>query len=276
MLSAYTAEPIDGKASNFLSTRHTASYVDEKLWIWGGSKGFPPEKVNDMISFDIATKKWTKIDNFNGEAPSPRSDHAAAVVGKNIYIFGGSDKTVSPMNDLHYFDVETLTWRQPQTKGIPPSPRSGHTMVSVGNKIYVYGGAKWNSSQNAWTEKSNDMWVFDTETFTWSKLQVYGSVPKVATFVAAWVMGHHIWILGGGRTEEDYVSDTCHCFDTVTRTWTSCEFTGDAFIGKDCVSATVVGSNVMLFGGYRGDPVNSLQFVDMVWASKMKKYGFVV
>jgi hypothetical protein len=42
LLTAYNADPIEGKSSDFLSTRHTTSFVDGKLWIWGGSKGFPP------------------------------------------------------------------------------------------------------------------------------------------------------------------------------------------------------------------------------------------
>jgi hypothetical protein len=66
------------------------------------------------------------------------------------------------MNDLHIFNVETLTWTQPQAKGSPPSARSGHAMVSVGNKVYVYGGAKWNAAKNTWTDKSSDLYMLDT------------------------------------------------------------------------------------------------------------------
>lgn len=45
------------------------------------------------------------ITDFQGNPPSPRSDHAAASVGSKMYIFGGSDSNVSPQNDLFVFDT---------------------------------------------------------------------------------------------------------------------------------------------------------------------------
>jgi len=43
------------------------------------------------------------------------------------------------------------------------------------------------------------------------------------------------------------------------------------FQAKDCISATVSGDKVFLFGGYRGAPGNELQCIDMHWLSKVKK-----
>ena len=33
---------VEGRPDSYASTRHTATYVDGKVWIWGGSFNFPP------------------------------------------------------------------------------------------------------------------------------------------------------------------------------------------------------------------------------------------
>lgn len=55
-------------------------------------------------------------------------------------------------------------------------------------------------------------------------------------------------------------------------TWVTTKITGE-FLAKDCVSACVVGSKVVLLGGFRGEPVNEMQVVSMNWMNKMKTCG---
>jgi len=206
--------------------------------------------------------------NTTGTPPSPRSDHSIAVVDKFIYVFGGSDEKVTPLNDVHVLDTETLTWTAVETKGQSPSPRSGHTTVAIGSKVFYFGGAKWNPSSSQWVSKSNELYLFDTVTCSWSKPSTTGKSPSVSTFAASFVFGRHIWLIGGGKTDGDFVSDTIYILDTVTLRWDVPKISG-FFLAKDCISATVVGNCVLLFGGYRGDPVNELQVLEMVWHDKM-------
>ena len=80
--------------------------------------------------------------------------------------------------------------------------------------MYIFGGARWDATANSWFEKSNDIWVLDTDTMTWSKPKTKGPAPPVSTFPAAFGVGRHIWILGGGRLEATYVSDNVSVLDT--------------------------------------------------------------
>jgi len=272
-LKARYLQNLKGKPSDFLSTRHSSCYIDGKVWIWGGSASFPPVKVDHMITLDVESKVWTKITNYKGTPPSARSDHCSTAIGKNIFIFGGSDSDVIPQGDLHVFNTETLTWSQPRTKGTPPSPRSGHVCASIGTKIYIFGGAQWSAKANEWLSKSNELFILDTKTMEWSKPPVIGTPPDVSTFPAAFAFGRHIWILGGGTLTGGFVSEKCWIFDTISLKWETPVLVGDAFRARDCVSVSIVGNKAMLFGGYRGDPVNDFQIIEMPWSKLMQHCG---
>jgi hypothetical protein len=59
-----------------------------------GGRGGLHKFYNDTWSFNISTRKWTKL-QCTGSIPSPRSGHAAVLVGDVMYVFGGCthDKT---------------------------------------------------------------------------------------------------------------------------------------------------------------------------------------
>src|SRR5690606_2466703 len=83
--------------------RHTAcTFNHSKIAVFGGSRR-RTEKLNDLRILDIETKHWQLIDAPN--APSRRSDHSASMAQDRwLYVFGGSNVDVRPMNDLHCFD----------------------------------------------------------------------------------------------------------------------------------------------------------------------------
>jgi hypothetical protein len=108
-----------------------------------------------------------------GQEPIPRTNHALTAVDTKVYMFGGNDTTkqqvqsalsaqaLGTYGDFQMFDTETFTWSTPETKGKGPCPRSGHHMVAVGRKVYLFGGGLWNDKLKVWTEKYSDMYTFD-------------------------------------------------------------------------------------------------------------------
>ena len=76
----------------------------------------------------------------SGIPPAPRCDHAAAVVGDRIFIFGGCGGEAVFFNDVVVFDTNTLSWRHPRVHGRPPAPRGSVSFVSHRDKdIYLFG-----------------------------------------------------------------------------------------------------------------------------------------
>jgi len=43
-----------------------------------------------------------------GEAPEAREGHAAAVIGKRLFVFGGCGKSADNTNDVYYNDLYIL------------------------------------------------------------------------------------------------------------------------------------------------------------------------
>merc|ERR1712196_243667 len=110
------------------------------------------------------TSPHVEGDGRDGRYPEDREGHTASVIDKCIYIFGGTwspevDDNTIYMNDLHVLDVPTLSWRCPQTTGVPPIEREGHTAATLGACIYIFGGTWVDEDEEA--HYLNDLYVLD-------------------------------------------------------------------------------------------------------------------
>lgn len=74
---------------------------------------------------------------------------------------------------LHCLDLATWTWSQPATTGTGPTPRQGHTMCAVDDRLYMFGGMGGMSFYD-------DLFVLDTAAMAWSTPDVSGQVRRQA------------------------------------------------------------------------------------------------
>lgn len=68
-----------------------------------------------------------------------RHRHAAAVVGSDIYVFGGLNND-SVFSSLHVLSTENLQWKEVLVDGERPCARHSHSMVAHASKLYMFGG----------------------------------------------------------------------------------------------------------------------------------------
>ncbi|OIT05943.1 acyl-coa-binding domain-containing protein 5 [Nicotiana attenuata] len=69
-----------------------------------------------------------------------RGGHSVTLAGTSLVIFGGQDANRSLLNDLHILDLETMTWDEMGTLGVPPSPRSDHAAaVHAERYLLIFG-----------------------------------------------------------------------------------------------------------------------------------------
>lgn len=54
-----------------------------------------------------------------------------------------------------------------------PSPRSGHRMVAIKKKLYVFGGFY---DTGVSYKYYNDVWMFSLETYQWTELKITGTI----------------------------------------------------------------------------------------------------
>ncbi|KAG6966621.1 hypothetical protein JG688_00006674 [Phytophthora aleatoria] len=89
-----------------------------------------------------------------------------------VYLIGGANREGTSFGDIHRFDLDTRRWTliKPSSGSFPP--RSGHSAVAIGAKIYVFGGLDAASSGIY-----NDVHIFDTQTSSWTKAAIKGETP---------------------------------------------------------------------------------------------------
>lgn len=117
----------------------------------------------------------------NGVFPSPRGGHSASFIDHKVWIFGGSAFTKTPngkdplpvvqvllnfipnllelQDELFVFDTQSRTWSKVRGTGIPPVGRYGHSATQIGKKIIFFGGFNG-------TRYLNDLFLFDTRIHT--------------------------------------------------------------------------------------------------------------
>lgn len=162
-----------------------------------------------------------------GDPPTKRSGHSLSMVGEYFYLFGGNDhrKPAGPNNELFKLDINSSDahWIRIDCTNRVPEPRSHHSATTLGKKIIIFGGFK---SSNV---RFNDVWIFDTETEEWTQ-------PPP------------------GITEADKTGNGEAVFK---RPW------ADVPLPRGSHSATLIGNNLYIFGGYGGAGFARRDFNDL-------------
>ena len=171
----------------------------------------------DLVDNDSNKWQWRLITSV--ERPSDRIAHEQAVYNDSIvYIFGGRSgigMDEEPLNDLWKLDCSgppgTERWSKVEVLGgTPPTPRSFHRMICIGDSLYVFGGCSSNG-------REKDLYKFDLLTRTWYDL---GPSPLLRGRGGPTMIpidgGTKIGIISGFAGEE--TSDG-HVFDIQTGKW---------------------------------------------------------
>lgn len=164
----------------------------EELILFGGEfyNGNELTIYNELYFYNIAKDEWKTVRSPAG--PAPRCSHQMVSVandGGQLWIFGGEHPSPSQMQFFHYRDlwVYRLTdkkWEKVAASG-GPSARSGHRMVAIKKKLFIFGG--FYDSGFSYTY-FNDVWMFSMETYTWHEIKCEGAIkpaPRSAGCLAA-------------------------------------------------------------------------------------------
>src|SRR5581483_6300837 len=154
---------------------HTATFINDKLYILGGT--IPPfsNKVSPKQTFlylDCSTSfntnelEWIDLSNTNNVVPPHY--FAAAVKGGSsndtLFLYGGESLGGEPMSLVNTFNTLNKTWSVPILAGIPPTAKvSIIPVVDYNGLMYLYGGA---TSEFNGTYES-DMFILDTINLSW-------------------------------------------------------------------------------------------------------------
>ena len=123
-------------------------------------------------------------------------DHDMVSVGKYLYVFGGRTSVMSVdvvlSDSLSRFCTVTSTWTRLEATALHPSARILHSMTTLGNSIFLFGGVVETEGF------SDELWEFSTVTLKWTSLNQSASVNPAPrgehTLTAA---GGHVYMFGG-------------------------------------------------------------------------------
>ncbi|KAK3261378.1 hypothetical protein CYMTET_29711, partial [Cymbomonas tetramitiformis] len=131
------------------------------------------QSLKDLCMYDIPSSMWGVVKQ-RGSQPGPRSGHSAAVVGRYMYLFGGTDGRRT-FNDLYRLDCQTLMWDEIELPNRGLHARSGQASGLTGVRWFIHGG---------WCTRgfSSDLHALDTVKVAEMQVQLKGGPYSSADF----------------------------------------------------------------------------------------------
>lgn len=226
----------------------TASVVNDKIYVIGGyyNEGSNRKRSNVIEEYDPTTDSWKTLTPM----PTARSWATSAVIGDEIYVFGGAENgntsgtTHRALSVVKSYNTLTDTWT---TRQAMPNKSVGLTSANIDGKIYLFGGSDYSQSSGSVNE-------YDPETDTWQfKLSMQGINSMGTT-----VVNGKVYILGGAYNVSSSFTNEVKVYDPISNTLSP--FKNSTFSRNQTVSASI-GNNIYIIGGTNGR--NALKTVEM-------------
>ncbi|KAG5234031.1 tip elongation aberrant protein [Salix suchowensis] len=197
---------------------HSASLVGKRLFIFGGcgksSDNSHEIYYNDLYILNTETFVWKKAIT-TGTPPSARDSHSCSSWRDKIIVIGGEDGHDYYLSDVYILDTETLVWKELNTSGQKLPPRAGHSTVSFGKNLFVFGG--FTDAQNLY----DDLHMLDVETGIWTMVMTTGDGPSARFSVAGDCLdplkGGVLVFIGGCNKSLEALEDMYYLYTDLTR-----------------------------------------------------------
>ncbi|XP_029693998.1 kelch domain-containing protein 3-like isoform X5 [Takifugu rubripes] len=180
--------------------RHSSAVVGDNIYVYGGLlKGNP---TNDLMVFNTVALNWTPV-KTGGWLPPALSDHSFALVGEQLFMFGGYEENGDFCRDLHVLNSETLVWQKWEVKGEAPSACRSQTLTAHHDKdIYLFGGKR--TTNDGTLMSSNELHKLSIAKMKW-KVPLYIGVPPAHRHGhTAFIFHSHLFVFGGKNEEQEF------------------------------------------------------------------------
>ncbi|XP_024970653.1 rab9 effector protein with kelch motifs-like isoform X3 [Cynara cardunculus var. scolymus] len=192
---------------------HSAALIGKRLFIFGGcGKSFDTpveEYFDDLYILNTETMVWKRVAT-TGIPPAKRNSHTCVSWKNKIIVIGGEDTQNYYMSDVQMLDTDTLTWTKLVTNGELLPPRAGHTTIALGKNLFVFGG--FTDAEDLY----DDLYMFDLETFSWTKVMTTGEGPSARFSMAGSTLhpqlGGVLIFMGGCNKSLEALDDMFYLF----------------------------------------------------------------
>ncbi|WP_159085105.1 Kelch repeat-containing protein [Planctomonas deserti] len=192
---------------------HSPVVVDgTTIWLIGGYVGdHPGPATRSVWKFDTVTRTYSA----GPQLPAPRGAGAAAIVGRELHYYGGTNRVAGSTADPDQPDHWVLnldggtTWA---ARAGLPNPRNHLGGAAIDGKIYAIGG-QHNENEN--TGLQADVHRYDPATNVWTKV---ASLPQPRSHIATAVRDGQLLVMGGTNTG-NIASRDVTAYDPASNVW---------------------------------------------------------
>ncbi|KAF0531617.1 galactose oxidase [Gigaspora margarita] len=132
------------------------------------SSAYTYTSFNDILIFDTKSLSWSNK-TASGATIQPRAGHSAVLIKDgNIIIFGGANGAAQVYPDLAVLNTNTWIWSVPSNSTVNAPPSLAFHTANL-YKIYMiiaFGGKTFQKVVRPYVY-SNNIYIFDTETYSW-------------------------------------------------------------------------------------------------------------
>ncbi|XP_076801244.1 kelch domain-containing protein 2-like [Clavelina lepadiformis] len=245
---------------------HVATVWNNIMFVWGGYniKGRFESHHNPAViwKYNILRKSWLKH-TVDGYFPKFRSGSCAALLGCNLFVFGGLG--FQDLNDLNKLNLSTLEWKLVEPSGAPPSERNKCACIGFEERVIFFGGygslpeedqlqsgefeydlSTLSYYHSGW---NNHLFAYETATNQWIPLANDGDRPSSRAAHCLAKNGRKAYLHGGRHLGERL--DDFYELSLETYTWTFIRcMSVEKPIGRSWHTLTSISSDqIFLFGG---------------------------
>ena len=201
----------------------SSEIIGDRLYVIGGGVSptgtFATAKVSrDIIyldlskDFNINSPPWVNYSQGSLPVLSSWADSCKNKDDKTIYVFGGvildvnTNSYITDINkQIYVFDTVASTWASPFATGSDVAPtrrREQKTVMDDLGRMFVFGGISDTVTGFNITTWYNDMTIFDSKKFIWTRINPSGPPTLRADFTATYLPKNGLIIYIGGRLSD--------------------------------------------------------------------------
>ncbi|KAM4634154.1 uncharacterized protein ACJ7VT_009849 [Polymixia lowei] len=180
--------------------RHSSVAVGDSIYVYGGVVDGVP--TDDLMVFNTMSLTWTPV-KTSGDMPSARYSQTFALVGEQVFMFGGCGEDGEFYKDVHVLNTENLVWQRWEVKGESPLTCSGQTLTAHHDKdVYLFGGKTTNDDGTS--TSSNEIHKLSIGKMKW-KVPLYVGIPPARRHQhTAFILHSHLYVFGGKNEEQEF------------------------------------------------------------------------
>ncbi|XP_029985308.1 tip elongation aberrant protein 1-like [Sphaeramia orbicularis] len=180
--------------------RHSSVAVGDNIYVYGGHVGGNP--TDNLLVFNTVSRTWVPV-RTSGSPPPALSGQTWALVGDQVFMFGGFGSGGEFCKDLYVLDTENLFWQKWDVRGETPTASSGATLTAHHNKdIYLFGGKI--TDEDGEDTATNEIHKLSIANMKW-KVPVYVGLPPARRHGhTAFILHSHLYVFGGKNEVQEF------------------------------------------------------------------------